>query len=53
LLPFRENALKGDAQDLFGFAGMKKHFDSNPIGHPANKGGDQGYQYQPVIHKKV
>ena len=44
LLSFRKNPLNGDPQNFFRFPGVKKHFDSDPVGHPANKSGNQGYQ---------
>jgi len=37
LLPFGKNSLKGEAKYFPGYAGMEKHFDSNPIRKPSNK----------------
>ena len=53
LLSFRENALEGNTQESLGFSWVKKHFDGDPVGHPANKGRNQWYQDQPVVHKMV
>jgi len=41
LLSFWKNTLDGDPEDSFGLPRMEKHFNSDPVGHPANKGRDQ------------
>ena len=50
LLAFGEDALDGDTQKTPGIAGMKQHFDGDPIGEPADESGDEGNQNDPGLH---
>jgi hypothetical protein len=44
--------MDGHAQYPNGISGMKQHFNSNPIGEIAYKGGDQWYQDQGPGHAR-
>ncbi len=52
LLSFWKNTLDGDPEDSFGLTGVEKHFNSNPVSHPPNKGRDQWDQHQPIVHNE-
>jgi hypothetical protein len=45
-----KDPLNGDPQNPQGFAGVKEHFDGDPIGDPANEARDQDQKNLPVLH---
>ena len=47
LLAFWEDAVEGEAKNLFGVAGMEQEFERHPDREPVNKGRNEGDGVEP------